>query len=81
MPKIETIKATEAPGIPSKQSKAAAELLNALRALKKDEVFKLSPDFGKSVRGLKTSVGRITKGANVRVSTWDDGEAVYINKS
>ena len=81
MPAIEVIKSSEAPGIPQKQSKYATELLNAIGNLKRDEALKLSPDEGKSLRGLKTGIGRITKAANVKVSVWDDGEHAYIVKA
>jgi hypothetical protein len=77
---IEVIKASDAPGIPKKQSKVANELLNALGSLKKDEVLKLVPDPDKSIRGLKTSVGRITSNAGIKIQSWSDDEAVYIAK-
>jgi hypothetical protein len=80
MPKFEVIKASEAPGIARKQSPIAHELLAALSSLKKDEVLKLSPDEGKSVRGVKTSVGRIAANAGVKITSWDDGQAVYVSK-
>jgi hypothetical protein len=51
MPAFEVIKASEALGVPKKQSNVAHELLDALNGLKKDEVLKLTPDEGKSVRG------------------------------
>jgi hypothetical protein len=80
MPAFEVIKASEAPVLPKTQSKIAHELLAALSALKKDEVLKLTPDDGKTVRGIKTSVGRIAANAGVKVNSWDDGEAVYVSK-
>lgn len=80
MPKISVIKASEAPSIPKKQSAYATELLNAIGSLKRDEVLRLTPDAGKSIRGLKTGIGRITKGAGVKVTTWSDDEAVYLKK-
>jgi hypothetical protein len=80
MPKIETIKASDAPAAPKKMSKVAEQLVTALNGLKKDEVLKLSPDEGKSLRGLKTSIGRISSGAGIKVSSWDDGENVYVKK-
>lgn len=80
MPMIETIKAAEAPGIPKKQSKYAEELIHAVQSLKRDEALKLSPDEGKSLRGLRTGIGRITKGAGIKVSVWDDGHYAYIVK-
>lgn len=80
MVKIEVIKASEAPGIPKKQSKYATELLAAVNGLRKDEVLKLSPDEGKSLRGLKTGIGRITKPAGVKVTTWADDQFVYVKK-
>jgi hypothetical protein len=38
------------------------------------------PDEGKSLRGLKTSVGRITTKQGVKVVTWDDGQALYVRR-
>jgi hypothetical protein len=81
VPAIEIIKASDAPGAPKKQSKFAADLLTAIQGIKKDEVLKLTPDEGKSVRGLKTGIGRVTKGASVQVRTWDDGEFIYVAKA
>lgn len=81
MPTIETIKASEAPGIPQKQSKYAAELIQAINSLKRDEVLRLAPDEGKSLRGLKTGIGRVTKSAGLKVRTWDDSQHVYVTKA
>jgi len=81
MPTIDVIKASDAPAPPKKLSKVANELMSALSNLKKDEVLKITPDTGKTLRGIKTSVGRITSGANVKVETWDDGTAVYVKKA
>jgi hypothetical protein len=81
MPKFEIISAKDAPGAAKKQSPIAHELLAALSSLNKDEVLKLSPDEGKTVRGIKTSVGRIASNAGVKVTSWDDGEAVYVSKA
>lgn len=81
MPLIETIKASEAPGVPRKQSAYANELVSAINSLRKDEVLRVSPDTEKSLRGVKTGIGRITKSAGVKVTVWDDGEVVYISRS
>ena len=81
VPTIDVIKASEAPAPPKKLSKVANELMSALSNLKKDEVLKITPDAGKTLRGIKTSVGRITSGANVKVETWDDGSSVYVKKA
>jgi hypothetical protein len=80
MPTFDVIKAADAPAPPKKLSKVANELMAALSNLKKDEVLKITPDSGKTLRGIKTSVGRITSGAKVKVETWDDGSAVYVKK-
>ena len=77
---IQVIKEADAPAVPKKRSKAAEELLAALDRLKKDEVLKLDPDESKSLRGLKTGVGRITRSAGVKVTSWDDGLSVYVKK-
>lgn len=81
MPAIEVIKAIEAPGVPKKQSPYATELLHAINGLKKDEVLRITPEDGKSLRGLKTGIGRITKGAGVKITSWDDGEVAYVAKA
>ena len=44
---------------------------------KKDEVLKLVPDEGRSLRGLKTGVGRISSSHGLKVESWDDGTAPY----
>lgn len=80
MPRIETIKASDAPAPPKKMSKVATELVNGVNALNKDEVLKLTPEEGKSLRGLKTSVGRISKSQGLKVESWDDGEALYVRR-
>lgn len=80
MPSIEVVKAADAPGAPKKQSKFAADLLGAINSLKRDEVLKLAPDPDKSIRGLKTGIGRVTKGEGLKVTTWDDGDFVYVAK-
>ncbi len=72
MPRIETIKATDAPPPPKKLSRTATELVIALNRLKKDEVLRLQPDPDKSFRGLKTSVGRISSSNNLKIESWAD---------
>jgi hypothetical protein len=81
MPMIETIKAAEAPSVPKKQSKWAEELTAAVSGLKRGEALRITPEEGMTVRGLKTGIGRITKGAGLEVSVWDDGERAYITKA
>lgn len=81
MPLIETIKASDAPPPPKKVSKVTTEFLNAFNALKKDEVLKMVPDEGKSLRGLKTSVGRMTSTQGLKVESWDDGQALYVRRA
>lgn len=81
MPRIETIKASDAPPPPKKMSKIASEIVSGLNRLKKDEVLKLVPDEGKSLRGLKTSVGRISSSHELKVESWDDGEALYVRRA
>jgi len=78
MPKIETIKATEAPPPPKKVSKSSQEILNAINGLKKDEVLRLQPDPEKSMRGLKTSVGRVASSNRLKVESWTDEEHQYL---
>ena len=81
MPTFETMKLADAPEAPKKLSKVAEQMVSALNGLKKDEVLKLSPDDGKSLRGLKTSLGRIASNAKITVTSWDDGTSLYVQKS
>jgi hypothetical protein len=41
-------------------------------------VLRVTPDSGKSLRGLRAGIGRILKGADLAAKTWDDGEHAYI---
>lgn len=81
MPRIDTIKLSDAPVQPKKMSNAAQQIVGGINSLKKDEVLRLQPDEGKSLRGLKTSVGRITKSHGIKVESWDDGQALYVKKA
>lgn len=83
MPRIETIKASEAPPPPQQMSKATQDILNAINSLKKDEVLRLQPDPGKSMRGLKTSVGRIASHNDLKIASWTDEaqEYLYLRKA
>lgn len=78
MPKIETIKMSDAPPLPTKMSKGTAELLSAINRLKKDEVLRLQPDPGKSLRGLKTSVGRLASSNKLKLESWSDEDQTYL---
>lgn len=78
LPKIEIIKASEAPPPPRKLSKSAQVILAALSALKKDEVLRLQPDPGKSMRGLKTAIGRVASSNGFKLETWTDDEDQYL---
>ncbi len=82
MPYIETVKASDAPPPPKKLSKVADQLVSALNGLKKDEILKVQPDEGKSLRGLKTSVGRISSNAGIKIESWSvDDETLYVRKT
>lgn len=59
MRRIETIKVSDALPPPKKMSRATEQILSSINCLKKDEALRLQPDPDKSLRGLKTSVGRI----------------------
>jgi hypothetical protein len=80
MPDFHVISAAEAPAIPTRQSQYAIELLNQVRSLEKDQVLRVTPDEGKSLRGLRAGIGRIIKAAGIEAKTWDDGIHAYIMK-
>lgn len=78
MPRIEVIKASEAPAPPKKMSKASSEIYNAIMTLKKGEVLRLQPDPDKSLRGLKTAVGRVASANNLKVESWADPKEDFL---
>lgn len=83
MPKIETIKSSEAPPPPKKMSESSQQIFTALSALKKDEVLRLQPDPDKSMRGLKTSVGRVASRNKLKIESWTDEreESLYVRRA
>ena len=81
MPTIERIKASEAPAPPKKLTPQTAEILSALGDLAKDEVLKLSPDEGKNIRGLKTSIGRIASNAGIKITSYEVDDSLYVKKA
>lgn len=83
MPRIETIKASEAPAAAKKMSKASEEIVSAINRLKMDEVLRPQPDPVKSMRGLKTSVGRIVScnGLKIESSTDNAQDCLYLRQA
>jgi hypothetical protein len=80
MPQLTVIAASDAPQISKRQSPYAIKLIETVRGLKKSEVLCITPDEGKSLRGLKSGIGRIMSSAEIPVTMWDDGTNVYVSK-
>lgn len=80
MPTIKVITVKDAPPPPRKLTEETKTILDALNALKKDELLQLEPDEGKTVRGLKTSVGRIASNAGLKVESYSVDDVVYVKK-
>ena len=78
MPRIEIIKASDAPAPPKKMTKTTQEISDAISRLKKDEVLRLQPDPDKSMRSLKTSGGRVASRNRLKIETWSNPEADYL---
>ena len=78
MPKIETIKASDAPPRPVKMSTSSVQILNVLEGLKKDEVLRLQPDPGKSIRGLKSAVSRLASRNRLKLESWSDEDQKFL---
>jgi len=72
MPVISVIKATDAPAPSQNMSKGSHRLITAISSLKKDEALRLTPDPGKSMRGLKTAVGRVASRNGLTIESWTD---------
>jgi hypothetical protein len=80
VPRLKVIPLSEAPAIPTRQSQYAIELLRRVGALEHDQVLRVTPDDGKSLRGMRAGIGRIIKAAGINARTWDDGIHAYIAK-
>ncbi len=78
MPRIETIKASDAPAPPKKMSKASQQILDAINNLKRDQVLRLQPDPDQSMRGLKMSVARTASRNDVEIESWTDEAQEYL---
>jgi hypothetical protein len=81
VPGFTIISSSEAPKKPTRQSQYAIDLLKNVRALQKDQVLRVTPDEGKSLRGLRAGIGRIIKTAGIEAETWDDGTHAYIART
>lgn len=77
---FETMKASEAPEPPRKRSQFASELIAAVAGLGDDEVLRLTPEPDKSIRGIKTGIGRVAAKEGMKLTSYDDGEFVYVKK-
>lgn len=79
--KVEYIKESEAPTAPKPVSQRASAILEIINGIGKGQVAKIDPDGG-SVRGLKTSFGRVASGRGMKVKTWSvpGDPAVYVKK-
>jgi hypothetical protein len=81
VPAFKIIPASEAPAIPTRQSQYAIELMDRVRSLEEGQVLRVTPDVGRSPRGLRSGIGRILKAADLAAITWDDGTHAYIAKA
>ena len=79
--RFEIMKEADAPKPPKPVSKASAEIVGLLQGLKDGQVAKVTPDEGKSIRGLKTSFGRVASGQGIKLQTWDDGTHMYVKRT
>ena len=82
MIKVEYIKEADAPAQPKPVSRRATEILEVIHGLKDGQVAKVTLDEEQSVRGLKTSFGRVASGRGLKVKTWSvPGEQiVYVKR-
>ena len=77
----EIIAEKDAPKPPRPLSKSTQETVQMLNALKDGQVAKITLPEGKSVRGIKTGLGRVAKGQGINIQSWDDGTFVYVKKT
>ncbi|HQY31195.1 MAG TPA: hypothetical protein PK691_07910 [Thermomicrobiales bacterium] len=80
--KFEYIKEAEAPVAPKPVSRRAHEILEVINGLKDGQVAKIVLEPHQSVRGLKTSFGRVASGRGMKVRSWSvPGEQiVYVKR-
>ena len=78
---VEFIREQDAPKRPRPVSKTAAEILAVLNRLKDGQVAKVTPSDDRSIRGLKTSFGRVASNHGIKVTSWDDGTYLYVKRT
>ena len=78
---VEYIREQDAPKPPRPVSKTAAEILGILNRLKEGQVAKVTPSDDRSIRGLKTSFGRVASNHGLKVTSWDDGAYLYVKRT
>lgn len=78
---ISTISAEVAPAAvkPTRKNDDRNAFIAALRNLNDGEVLSITPDAGKSVRGVKTGLSRYANDASIDVTIWDADGNVFVS--
>lgn len=76
--KFELINEKDAPSAPAKKSHTAIEAKNILKQLGKGNDAKVVPGDSQTLRGLRVGLGRASKGAGVKLQTWDTAGILYV---
>lgn len=81
--KVEYVDVSEMPQPKNAGFKNRQQLIDVIENLPDDKAVKITPDKGKSIRGLKVSVGRIASARNIEIQTEtsEDGKILYVKKS
>lgn len=79
---VEYIKESAAPKPPKPLSKSAAQVLEILTTIKSDQVAKVTPGEGQTLRGLKASFSRVASKRGLKVQTWsiDNENVLYVKR-
>ena len=76
--KYQIIDAKDAPAVPGKTSKAAAEAESIIKQLGKGKVARVEPEEGQTIRGLRVALGRVAKSEGLKLQTWDADGVLYV---
>lgn len=81
---IEYIKESEAPAPPRKMTKSAQQVLSALTNMKDNQVIRVRPDEGQTLRGLKSAFARVATSHKYEIQTYEAAEepgALFVRKT
>ena len=79
---FEPVPKDKVPPRPTKKTSSAAKLIKMIEEMPSGEIYVVTPEGTETIRGLKTSIGRIASARSIEVEQWanEEGTALYVEK-